>query len=121
MSSVLLIKNMVCHRCVLTVEEFLKEEAIPYNNISIGEVQLTGELSAAQKNHLIARLEKVGFELIDDRMTALVEKIKQLVIKKARKQTFTGIKYQRAKLGDLSSGRKWVCRFNLLRYWPLSC
>ena len=86
MSSVLLIKNMVCHRCVLTVEEFLKEEAIPYNNISIGEVQLTGELSAAQKNHLIARLEKVGFELIDDRMTALVEKIKQLVIKKARKQ-----------------------------------
>ncbi len=86
MSSALLIKNMVCHRCVLSVEGILKEESIPYRSIGIGEVHLMNDLSPAQKSRLVTKLEKVGFELIDDRVTALVEKIKQLVIKKARKQ-----------------------------------
>jgi len=86
MHSKLLIKNMVCHRCVLAVEAILKEEAIPYHSVIIGEVELENDLAVTQRKRLAARLEQVGFELIDDRVGALVEQVKQLVIKTARRQ-----------------------------------
>jgi AraC-like DNA-binding protein len=86
MQSTLLVKNMVCHRCILTVESILHQQAIPYQKVTLGEIHLTNELQPPQMEQLISQLEKVGFELIDDRRSALVEKIKQLVIKKARQQ-----------------------------------
>jgi AraC family transcriptional regulator len=90
MASILLVKNMVCHRCVLTVENFLDEESILYHKVLFGEIHLRTELLPVQKEKLTSRLEKVGFELIDDRISALIEKIKHLLIRKARRQLNTG-------------------------------
>ncbi len=77
---------MVCHRCVLAVEGILKEEKIQYLQVLFGEIHLGQALSAPQKQQLSARLNKIGFELIDNHLSALIEKIKQLVIKKARSE-----------------------------------
>lgn len=77
---------MVCHRCVLAVEAILKDDTIPYTKVIFGEIYLPKPLADAKKDKLKARLEEVGFELIDDRVSGLIEKIKQLVIKKARHQ-----------------------------------
>lgn len=85
-STVLLVKNMVCHRCVMAVEDILKNESIPFQNVTFGEIHLTGELSQEQKDRLASRFDKVGFELIDNRSSALIEKVKQLVIKRARNE-----------------------------------
>ena len=82
----LLVKNMVCHRCVLAVEQILTKESIPFEKVTISQVQLLNELSEDQKRRLVKSFKSIGFELIDDRNSALIETIKQLVIKKARNE-----------------------------------
>lgn len=84
--NIILIKNMVCPRCILSVEDILNKEDIPFHKVRYGEIHLTIELSEEQKESLSARLNKVGFELIDSRISELVEKIKILLIKRARNE-----------------------------------
>ncbi|MEI9810242.1 MAG: AraC family transcriptional regulator [Bacteroidota bacterium] len=86
MPEVLLVKNMVCHRCLLAVEAVLKKLDIPFATITTGEVHLTSAITTAQTSLLNADLGSIGLELIDNRMSGLIEKIKQLVIKKARNE-----------------------------------
>jgi AraC family transcriptional regulator len=82
----IIVKNMVCHRCVLSVEEILNAAAIPFHKVLLGEIHLTTELSREQKEYLSVKLKKVGFEIIDSQMSGLIEKIKMLVINKARNE-----------------------------------
>ena len=77
---------MVCHRCVLAVEDILHRLAIPFSNVLFGEIHLSGELTVEQKEVLKKKLVDVGFELIDNHMSGLIEKIKTYVIKKARNE-----------------------------------
>lgn len=86
MSSILLVRNMVCHRCILSVEDILQKESIPFEKVLIGEIYLKADLSTDQKERLIPRLKAIGFELIDNHGSALIEKIKQLIIRKARNE-----------------------------------
>ncbi len=46
---ILLIKNMVCPRCLLSVEEILNRGAISFHKVRYGEIHLTSELSGEQK------------------------------------------------------------------------
>ena len=85
-SIILLVKNMVCHRCILVVEEILQKESIPFQKVIFGEIHLDAELSQEQRDRLSESFQKVGFELIDNRSSALIEKIKMLVIKRARNE-----------------------------------
>lgn len=85
-TEVLFVKNMVCRRCILAVENILDNLAIPYKEVTNGEIYLFMEL-LPEVNHLLAsRLNNIGLELIDNKMSGMVEKIKQLVIKKARNE-----------------------------------
>ena len=77
---------MVCHRCILAVEDILRNESIPFQKVNFGEIHLQDELSPDNKERLINKFNAIGFELIDNHSTALIEKIKQLVIKKARNE-----------------------------------
>jgi AraC family transcriptional regulator len=83
---ILSIKNMVCHRCVLAVEDVLKKEGIPFQKVIAGEIHLVEKVSAEKNEVLKTRLTAIGLELIDNRMNGLIEKIKHLVIKKARNE-----------------------------------
>jgi AraC family transcriptional regulator len=85
-STTLLVKNMVCHRCILAVEDILQNENIPFQKVSFGEIHLREELSQDQKERLSKKLTGIGFELIDNYTGGLIEKIKSLVIKKARNE-----------------------------------
>ena len=75
---------MVCHRCVLAVEDILNQSAIPFSKVIIGEIHLSKELTTEKQQLLIQKLNHIGFEMIDSHSGALIEKIKMLVIKKAR-------------------------------------
>lgn len=86
LSTIALVKNMVCHRCILAVEGILHNEVIPFHKVVFGEIRLCNELTPDQKERLIRRFECIGFELIDNRNAALIENIKQLVIKRARNE-----------------------------------
>jgi AraC family transcriptional regulator len=82
--NILLIKNMVCRRCVLSVEDILNSSEIPYAKVIFGEIHLTGELPENKKLLLKEKLASVGFELIDNHLSGLIEKIKTYVIRRAR-------------------------------------
>ncbi|MEO8932974.1 MAG: AraC family transcriptional regulator, partial [Xanthomarina sp.] len=85
-STILLIKNMVCTRCIMAVEYILTKELIPFQKVIISQATLCNELSEDQKDRLIKSFKSIGFELIDNRNSALIENIKQLVMKKARNE-----------------------------------
>lgn len=87
--TVVLIKNMVCQRCIMTVEGILNKTAIPFQKVTFGEVYIQHPLTDKQKEVLKTELELVGFELIDNHTTEIIEKAKQLIIKKARNEDDT--------------------------------
>ncbi len=80
------IKNMICHRCIMVVENILKKENINYQVVLIGEIHLAETITAEQKIRLKQQLEEVGFELIDTHLTGQIEKIKKYIIKRARNE-----------------------------------
>ena len=74
------IKNMVCPRCILAVKSLLDELGIPFGSVQLGEVHLIQPLPALQLHVLKDRLYALGFELLDDGRTRLIEQIKTFVI-----------------------------------------
>jgi YesN/AraC family two-component response regulator len=74
------IKNMVCHRCKLAVENELRQSGYHPQQIELGEVTIDEQLDHQQLEALDSRLKHLGFELIDDRKGRLVEKIKNLIV-----------------------------------------
>jgi AraC family transcriptional regulator len=85
-SNTLLVKNMVCHRCVMAVEDILYKTEVPFSKVLFGEIHLKDELPENKKEILREKLSGIGFELIDNHMSGLIEKIKNLVIKRARNE-----------------------------------
>lgn len=85
-TTVLLVKNMVCQRCIMAVEAILQSEKIPFHKVVFGEIHLIDVLNEDQKERLKTKLSAVGLELIDNHTSGLIEKIKQLVIKRARNE-----------------------------------
>jgi AraC family transcriptional regulator len=77
---------MVCHRCILAVEDILQTEKIPFQKVSFGEIHFNEAPSQEQKEQLAEKLQKIGFEIIDNYTGGLIEKIKSLVIKRARNE-----------------------------------
>lgn len=82
MSSTIYIKNMVCPRCITAVREILNEMNIPYTAVTLGEITVKEELDGEIKEDLKNKLEKVGFTIINDRKSQLIEQMKSLVIEK---------------------------------------
>ncbi|HRG88652.1 MAG TPA: helix-turn-helix transcriptional regulator [Chitinophagales bacterium] len=84
--NVLLVKNMVCQRCVMAVNDVLHKLSIKPANVLVGEIHTSQPVTDKQKTELAESLATIGLELIDNRNTGLIEKIKQLVIKRARNE-----------------------------------
>ncbi len=76
----LYIKNMVCDRCKVIVKTKLDEAGILYDNIAIGEVTIREKPTASQHSKLSASLKQLGFELIDNKKNALIEKLKNSIM-----------------------------------------
>ncbi len=76
----LFIKNMVCHRCKIMVRRILKINNIETNHIELGEVELKNPINTDQLEIVRNELEELGFELIDDKRSKLIEQIKTLII-----------------------------------------
>ena len=62
----LYIRNMVCNRCIMVVRSELEKAGFNPLHVALGEVELEGELSDAEKVSLNERLAVLGFSLIDD-------------------------------------------------------
>lgn len=85
--STLFIKNMVCRRCIMAVENILQRNAIEVQSVSLGEVVLSAPISPEMREKLSAELEAMGFELIGDHRSQLIESIKRETIIYARAES----------------------------------
>lgn len=75
------IKNMVCDRCILVIRNVLAEQGLVALSIDLGEVDFgPTELQPAQLQAIKTSIEPLGFELIDDKKSRLIEKIKNAII-----------------------------------------
>ena len=80
----LYIKNMVCPRCITSVEQILKKNNLQVKYVRLGEVSLENNLSSSQLENFSQELQKTGFELLDDKKTQLIEQVKNLLIQKVQ-------------------------------------
>ena len=76
----LLIKNMVSLRCKMIVKSLLDDIGVHNTVVELGEVELRKELSSRQQQHLKTGLLKYGLELMEDKKSILIEKIKTIII-----------------------------------------
>jgi len=76
----LFIKNMVCDRCIMVVQNELEKLGLDAKNIKLGEVILSKEITSLEKENLSKTLEPLGFEVIDDKKGRIIEKIKNIII-----------------------------------------
>ncbi len=76
----LLIKNMVCDRCIRTVREELERSGEQVTGIELGRAEIKGEPDQERLENIRRVLTENGFELIDDKKTALVDYILKLII-----------------------------------------
>ena len=71
---------MVSNRCKLSVKEALKSLGLHFILLELGEVEVMEELSSSQLQQLKATLLLSGLELMDDKRSVLIERIKNTVI-----------------------------------------
>ena len=76
----LYIKNMVCIRCKMVVKDDLTKLGIPFTVVELGEAEITGNISDSQRDQLRSALLKSGLELMDDKKSVLIERIKKIII-----------------------------------------
>ena len=74
------IKNMVCIRCKMVVKSELKKLAIHYLTVELGEVETKENPTSLQLDRLGIALRRAGLELMDDKKSILVERIKAVII-----------------------------------------
>ncbi|MDJ1501580.1 AraC family transcriptional regulator [Xanthocytophaga agilis] len=75
----LYIKYMVSLRCKLIVKEELRKLGLDYTALELGMVEIREDLSAKQHDQLKRNLFRSGLELMDDKKSILIEKIKNLI------------------------------------------
>ena len=76
----LYIKNMVCSRCKMVVKDELIKFGLHPTSVELGEVEITEDLSSEKKNKLNHVLQSYGFDLIDNKKSQLIEKIKNEIV-----------------------------------------
>lgn len=76
----LYIKYMVSLRCKIVVKEELKNLGLHYVIVDLGVAEILEEITQIQIDQLKVNLLKSGLELMDDKKSILIEKIKNVVI-----------------------------------------
>lgn len=75
----LYIKYMVSLRCKLMVQEELKRLGLQYVIVELGTVEILEDITEQQRTDLKRNLLVSGLELLDDKKSILIERIKNVI------------------------------------------
>jgi activator of 2-hydroxyglutaryl-CoA dehydratase len=75
----LYIKYMVSLRCKMMVKEELKKLGINYVSLDLGMVEILEDITEEQREQLGKNLLKSGLELLENKKSILIEKIKNVI------------------------------------------
>jgi AraC-like DNA-binding protein len=77
----LFIKNMVCQRCIMAVQNEAEKLGIKIRSIRLGELETEEDIVPGDiLNQLDRSLNKLGFERIEDKNVRTIEKVKKIII-----------------------------------------
>lgn len=76
----IIIKNMVSIRCKMLVQSELENLHLDYKVVELGEAVLPAKIPAEKQDALKVALQKWGLELMDDKRSILIEKIKNVIV-----------------------------------------
>lgn len=71
---------MVCIRCKMVVKAELTKLGLHYTTVELGEAEILENISAEQHDQFKAALLKSGLELMDDKKSVLIQKIKNVIV-----------------------------------------
>lgn len=72
---------MVCPRCIAAVTSIVHSLDLPVRAVHLGEIELDeANVDGAWRDTLSERLRAQGFELLDDRRSQLISRIKSLIV-----------------------------------------
>ena len=71
---------MVCNRCIMAVRSELEQKGYNIQSIELGEVIIGNNLSNSELTSINESLKKLGFELIEDRKSRIIEQIKNEIV-----------------------------------------
>lgn len=71
---------MVCIRCKMVVKDELLKVGLHCTVVELGEVQIEEDITPAQRELIQLALLRSGLELMDDKKSILIQKIKQVII-----------------------------------------
>lgn len=85
---------MVCNRCVMVVKDLFEKHGMTPLSVTMGEVVVPDEsVTPARMEGLDTDLASVGFGRIDDRKARLIEKLKNVIIRKIHHTDYADRKY----------------------------
>jgi hypothetical protein len=64
----------------MVVKSELSRIGIPYTIVELGEVEMPANISAEQHDQLKEALSRSGLELMDDKKSVLIERIKKVIV-----------------------------------------
>jgi AraC-like DNA-binding protein len=79
MQQSILIKGMVCHRCITTVTQELQQLGIEPDEVTLGEVKIAVHVPFTDFEVLNRTLAPLGFCVLENKRSKLVRQVKQLV------------------------------------------
>jgi AraC-like DNA-binding protein len=71
---------MVCNRCKMVVKSELEKFGLTIITVGLGKIEILEESIENQKQKLENSLQLLGFELLDNKTSRTVERIKNLII-----------------------------------------
>jgi YesN/AraC family two-component response regulator len=71
---------MVCSRCKMVVKSELEKLGLQLLSVELGEVETTNPITSEQKEAIEEQMKSFGFEVIDDKKSRIIDKIKTLII-----------------------------------------
>ncbi len=74
------IRNMVCNRCIKSVESIFRQAGLEPASIELGKVVLINDADEKQLQGIRKNLEAEGFDLLDNSKSKLVDDIRRLII-----------------------------------------
>jgi len=83
---------MVCDRCKMMVRETLNNKGLHVLAVDLGTVQVTEDISHERKDQIDEALRTLGFELLDDSRSRIVERMKKFIIQKVHHSEYLDMK-----------------------------
>jgi len=71
---------MVCIRCKMVVKDELTKLGLHYTTVELGEVEIMEQVTPEQQEKFKAALLRSGLELMDDKKSVLIQKIKNVIV-----------------------------------------